>query len=76
MTLFSRTAHQAHHLSPIWVLCCYTLLTGSPPAVLTPLLTDRVGMLLWPGGAEGLGHTQAKQGMFVWFPWLLHGLLH
>lgn len=36
MTLISRTSHQAHRLSPSWVLCRYILLTASPPAVLTP----------------------------------------
>lgn len=78
VTLISRTSHQAHGLSPIWVLCCYILLTASPPLLSSPpLLPDRVGMLLTlfpppqPGGAEGLG----RQRMFVWFPWLLHCLL-
>ena len=36
VTLISRTSHQAHRLSPVWVLCWYILLTVSPPAVLAP----------------------------------------
>lgn len=51
------------HLGPVLLHTA-----GSPPAVLTLFLPDRVGMLLQPKGAEHSGHAQAEQRMFVWFP--------
>lgn len=46
MTSISRTSHQAHHLSPVWALSWYILVTPAPLPSFPPLLPDRVGMLL------------------------------
>lgn len=47
MTLISRTPHQAHHLSPVWVLSWYIFVTPAPLLSSPLLLPDRVGMLLF-----------------------------